>query len=211
MAELTDAEKEIFDIEFDRLFTTHFKCRTALEIANNHRDYILDSAELAKEKFDDAPFGGVNARSTEFGWTLVRPQMIRTTSKASPVRTWERTVSTTAWNDWLGTSTAAVRINENALLVVIGYVCYSGAPKASAVLEKVLGADLPVFYLEPGFKIGNIFMIDRVNPWRIEPTNEFYIQTLDLRLGNDELSPFGIYFAKGSHLREKDPYPDSAT
>jgi len=207
--DLTDKEMEIFNREFDKIAALQLPEREFIDFYADHRDYILDTLKVAKNKFE-AEFGGLYCESGQFGWTLVRPDPIISTSKTATINHWNKDITAVGWANWIGSSGSEIKINEEGLLVVIGYRNYSPAPKSVAVKNIITGTEKPVCYLEPAFKTGDLNVYELPKPFRVLPLKTFYSRVLYNSTGRDALAPIGVYFATGSHLREESPYPDSA-
>lgn len=207
---LDSDEQTVFDTEFDRLVTLHFQQREFLDLFSDHRDYILETCQVAKAQFE-SEFGGMNCDSNQFGWTFIRPEVVRSTSKSSPTRDWNVDVTATGWANLFGSSGSEVKINEEGLLMVLGYINFSASPKSAAIKNVVMGDEKPVYYLEPAMKSANLQVFELPKPFRVAPLKTFYTRAMYNETGRDCLAPLGIYFATGSHMREEGPYPANAT
>ncbi len=208
--ELTKDEKDIFDAEFDRFLTTHFRERELIDIVTDHHDYLLGSAQVAKEKFTGNSFGGVHAGSSEFGWTYIRPEWIGngTTSGLLPTSalSWAVTIASTGWQDWIASAASPVKLNKDALMVILGYQNYASAPKSSAVKATVGGQiTYPVQYLEYALRSGNYSVYELAKPYRVLPEQVYNTRVKYSNLGTDELALFGLGFAKGTYLVTETP------
>ncbi len=207
--ELDDTEQEVFDTEFERFADVHLKQREFIDIFADHREYILETVQVAKNQFE-SEFGGIHATSNQFGWSMIRPEVIRTTSKAAPVRDWNKDVTATGWDNLFGSSGSEVKVNEEGLVCILGYVNFSPSPKSVALKNIVMGDEKPVYYMEPAMKMSELSVFELPKPFRVLPLKTFYTRALYNSTGRDVLAPFGIYFGTGSHLREEGPYPDNA-
>lgn len=197
--ELTSDEKTIFDLEFDRFLTTHFRERELVDIVTDHRDYLVGSAQIAKEKFTGNSFGGVHAGSSEFGWTHLRPEWWGNTN-------WVENIVATGWADWIGSAASPIKLNKEALAVIMGYQNFAPVSKATAVKATVGGqVTYPVQYLEYALRIGNISLYELAKPYRILPEQTFNTRVKYDFLGTDELAPFGVGFGKGTYLVTETP------
>lgn len=197
--ELTSDEKTIFDLEFDRFLTTHFREREMVDIVSDHKEYILGSAQVAKGKFIGNGFGGVNAGSSEFGWTLLRPEWVNKTN-------WVANIAATGWADWIASAGSPVKLNKEALMVVLGYQNYTASPKSTA-LKPTIGGQItyPVHYLEYALRTGNMPIYELAKPYRILPEQTYNVRVKYDFLGVDELNLFGVGFAKGTYLVTETP------
>lgn len=197
--ELTNDEKTIFDLEFDRFLTTHFREREMVDIVTDHKDYLLGSAQVAKEKFTGNSFGGVNAGSSEFGWTLIRPEWYGLTN-------WIVNIAATGWANWIGTAAAPIKLNKEALAVIMGYQNFAPVTKATAVKATIGGQiTYPIQYLEYALRTGNLPIYEAAKPYRVLPEQTFNTRVKYDFLGVDELSLFGVGFAKGTYLVTETP------
>lgn len=197
--ELTSDEGNIFDLEFDRFLTTHFRQREMVDIVTDHRDYIKGSAQVAKSKFTGSTFGGVNAGSAEFGWTLIRPEWVGKTN-------WVANIAATGWADWIASAGSPTKMNKEALMTILGYGNYSASPKATAIKATIGGQiTYPVQYIEYANRIGNVTLYETARPYRVLPEQTFNVRAKYDFLGVDEMYPFGIGFAKGTYLVTETP------
>lgn len=197
--ELTQAEKDVFDMEFDRFLTTHLRERELVDIVSDHREYLLGSAQVAKEKFTGNSFGGVHAGSSEFGWTYIRPEWVNKTN-------WVSLIAATGWADWIASAASPVKLNKEALMVVLGYQNFAPSPKATAVKATVGGQiTYPVQYLEYALRIGNLSLYELAKPYRVLPEQTYNTRAKYDFLGTDEISLFGVGFAKGTYLVTETP------
>lgn len=197
--ELTSDEKTIFDLEFDRFLTTHFREREMVDIVTDHKDYILGSAQIAKGKFIGNSFGGVNAGSSEFGWTNIRPEWWGFTN-------WVVNVTATGWTNHIGSAASPVKLNKEALVVVLGYQNFAPATKSTAYKATIGGQNtFPVQYLEYALRTGNISIYETAKPYRILPEQTYNSRIKYDFIGVDELALFGVGFAKGTYLVTETP------
>ncbi len=208
--ELTSDEKNVFDLEFDRFLTTHFRERELVDIVSDHRDYLLGSAQIAKEKFTGNSFGGVHAGSSEYGWTYIRPEWLGNAPTSGSLPTaasnWAIVIAATGWADWIASAATPVKLNKDALIVIMGYQNFAPAPKASAVKATVGGqVTYPVQYLEYALRSGNISLYELAKPYRVLPEQTYNTRVKYSSLGTDELALFGVGFAKGTYLVTETP------
>lgn len=196
--EFTSDEDKIFDLEFDRFLTTHLKERELVDIVTDHRDYIKGSGQIAKEKFTGNSFGGVNASSGEFGWTIVRPEWLGLTS-------WVKNIVASGWADWVGSVASPVKLNKEALIVMLGYGNYAPSPKSSAIKPYVSAKPYAIQYLEYAMRVGNFELYEAAKPYRVLPEETYNVRVKYDTLGVDELYPFSIGFAKGTYLVTETP------
>jgi len=70
---LTSEEEAIFNAEWSLMLTRHFRYREVMDVFEDFRDQIKETAAIAKYELE-ATFGGANARTNEFGWMPIMPQ-----------------------------------------------------------------------------------------------------------------------------------------
>jgi len=207
---LSDEEKAIFDDEWDKFVTRHFKNREVQDIFQDMQASILEACEVSKFQLD-AAFGGVNARTNEFGWTPIQPNFIHATSSPTyATRTWNQWLLTsdvtTGWKDWIGSSSTPRKLSKYACMIIIGFVDSIAPQKVDALLAKVKGVDYPVWYMGDMFDEQDYGIFELTSPVIIEKEQELYVQELVGRAGLSKLRPLGVYFGKGDHLRSKTAY-----
>lgn len=207
---LTDNENAIFNEEWDRLFTTHFRAREIIDIYQDHKDAIKLAAEVAKYQLE-VPFGGQLAKTNEFAWMPIMPNHILATSAATySTATWEQVLATsdvtTRWKDWIGSSTTNLKLSKYATMIIIGFADPEPEPKIDAVLPRIKGIDYPVIPIYDQMIDSDYHVAELASPWIVEKEQEIYIQELVGRAGRSRLRPLGVYFVKGDNARSKTAY-----
>jgi len=74
---LTSAEEATFNAEWSLMLMRHFRYREVMDVFEDFRDQIKETAAIAKYELE-ATFGGANARTNEFGWMPIMPQHLLT-------------------------------------------------------------------------------------------------------------------------------------
>ena len=221
---LSDDEKGIFDDEWDKFVTRHFKNREVQDIFQDMQSSILEACEVTKFQLD-ATFGGVNARTNEFGWTPIQPNFLLPTSLANSLlyayRTWNQwltsqqvtwgsgttaATSTNGWLDWIGSSSSNLKLSKYACMIIIGFADSEKPNKIDALLAKIKGVDYPVWWMGDALEEQDYGVYELTSPFIIEKEQEIYIQERVGRAGLSRLRPLGVYFGKGDHLRSKTAY-----
>ena len=208
--ELEQDEKDIFEAEWDLLWTRHFKAREVIDVYQDHKASIMEACEVAKYQLE-AKFGGANAKTNEFGWMPILPNaLLATTTPTYATATWKKDITTanvtTRWIDWIGTSSTNLKLSKYATLIIIGFADPIDEPKIGAILAKVKGVDHPIWYFDDQMQETDYPVVELTVPIVVEPEQEFYLQKLAVQAGRDNLRPLGVYFAKGDHMRDKDLY-----
>jgi len=206
----SDNENAIFNEEWDRLFTTHFRAREIIDIYQDHKDAIKLAAEVAKYQLE-VPFGGQLAKTNEFGWGPIQPNQILATSAATySTATWEQILATsdvtTRWKDWIGSSASNLKISKYGTIIFIGFADPEPVPKIDAILPRIKGIDYPIIPLYDQFIDSDYHVAELASPWIVEKEQEIYFQELVGRAGRSRLRPLGVYFAKGDNMRSKTQY-----
>jgi len=211
---LTGDERTIFDLEFDRLLTLQLRERALIDIFAMHKAYVLESAEVAKEKFD-SPFAGINAGSGQFGFTFIRPEHVfgkAAAAGAENIVTWDKTITTASlngatngWIDWIGTDASKAKIHKELLIVPLCLANYVQSPKAVAVKMHTSDRTYPVWNMEPIAKITDTKIFEIAKPFRVLPEGELYTEVKYEATGKDALAILGIAFAKGTYLLLENP------
>jgi hypothetical protein len=219
MAETLSAEEEaIFNAEWSLMLTRHFRYREVMDVFEDHRDAILETANIAKGELE-ADFGGANAKTNEFGWMPILPQHLLTGNNAidafSAV-TWDRDITTAdvttltsgtmGWKDFIGSSSGNYKLSRYGTMIVVGFADPVEVPKIDAILAKIKSADYPVWYFGDRLAETDYHVMELTEPFVVEKEQEFYLQKHCLRAGRDSLRPLGIMYAKGDYMRDKGAY-----
>ena len=130
--DLTDKEMEIFNREFDKLAALQLPEREFIDFYADHRDYILDTLKVAKNKFE-AEFGGLYCESGQFGWSLVRPDPVISTSKTATINHWNQDITAVGWADWIGSSGSEIGPAHSTSVSGIGQFCMQSWPVYSRI------------------------------------------------------------------------------
>ena len=206
---MTDSEKALFEDEWDKLWTRHFRFREVNDVMQDHKGSIFEACEIAKYQLE-ASFGGANANTNEFGWAAIQPNFLNASTAVYSTSTWVKYYATshvtTRWNDWIGSSTTALKLSKYATMIIVGFADPIDVPKVDAILAKIKGRDYPIWYLNEHFEETDYHVAELPTPIVIEREQELYLQALVGRAGKDLLRPIGVYFGKGDHLRSKTAY-----
>lgn len=208
--ELTDAEDTLFETQWDKMFTKHFRSREVIDLYQDHKDVIKEATRVAKYQLESS-FGGWNAESNQFGWTWIQPNhLLATAAPTYATGTWMQYITTanlvSRWIDWLGSSTTAIKLSKYATMVVIGFADPEEVSKIGALLAKIKGKDYPIWDFGDAMIDTDWRVMELIEPFIVEKEQEFYIQQRCDRAGVTQIRPLGVYFAKGDHLRDKTAY-----
>lgn len=206
---LTDEERETFNKEWDRFVTMHYPEREYMDIFEDNKEAILEAAEVAKYQLE-APFGGINAKTNQFGWTMIQPNfLLATAAPTYSTSTWAKNYATsdvtTMWADWIGSSASNRTLSKYATMIVLGFYDPVELPKISAIKAHIKGDEYPVWWVDNALRQG-LHIFELPKPHIIEREQNLYYQVKVARPGDDELQPLGVYFGRGDHLRSKTAY-----
>lgn len=216
---LTSEEDAIFNAEWSLMLTRHFRYREVMDVFEDFRDQIKETAAIAKYELESS-FGGANARTNEFGWMPIMPQHLLTGNAvidAFADVTWDRDITTSdvttvsathtvGWKDWIGASTANYKLSKYATMICVGFFDPIPEPKIDAILAKIKATDYPIWYFGDRIAETDYHVIQLTEPFVVEKEQEFYLQTHCCRAGKDRLRPLGIMYAKGDYMRNKGAY-----
>lgn len=214
MTELTGQEKKIFDAEFDKMFANYLMERDYSTLYANSREQIMDACAIAKYQLE-CDFGGLQARTNEFGWQEIHPNiLLGTTSRTTAIyseNTWAKNYTAanvvSLWNDWIGTSSADLQLSKYATMIVLGFADMVDEPKVHAVKAKIKGLDYPIWYMQNAMETpGKFHVYPLPKPFVVEREQNMYLQAKVVKAGDDSLRPIGVYFARGDQLRSKVAY-----
>jgi hypothetical protein len=215
---LTSEEEAIFNAEWSLMLTRHFRYREVMDVFEDHRDAIKETAAIAKYELE-ASFGGANARTNEFGWMPILPQHLLTGD--SPITgfnevTWNADITTSdvttvtnatvGWKDWIGTSSTTRKLSKYGTMIIIGFFDPVPVPKVDAILAKIKAVDYPIWYFGDRFAETDYHIMELTEPFVVEKEQDFYLQKHCCSAGQDKLRPLGIMYAKGDYMRDKGAY-----
>lgn len=214
MADLTSGEQEIFDKEWDSFVATHVVQRDITDMYEDNKAQILDACKIAKYQLE-VDFGGIHARTNEFGWQEIHPNvLLGTTSRSTAIyseNTWAKNYTsanvTSLWVDWIGSSTSDLQLSKYATMVVIGFADMVDVPKVHAIKAKIKGMDYPIWYMQNAMETpGGYHVYELPKPFVVEKEQNMYMQVKVVKAGDDALRPIGVYFTRGDQLRSKTAY-----
>lgn len=209
MADLTQDEMDVFNNEWDSFVAIHYPQRDFVDVFEDNKQQILDALKIAKFQLE-AEFGGIHASSNQIGWTMIQPNFVlATATPAYSTSTWKKNYATsdvtTIWKDLWGTSTTDLQVSKYATMILIGFYDPVDVPKVSALKAKIKGDEYPIWWIEHALRSG-IHIYELPKPIVIEKEQTYYFQAKIAGAGDDELQPFGVYFGRGDHLRDKNAY-----
>ncbi len=210
---LTGEEEAIFNAEWSPLFTRHLRSREVMDVFEDHRDAILEAAEIAKNGLE-TDFGGVNAATNQFGWQPILPNHLLTgptdSAWAYAKGTWEKDITTanvtTGWMDWFGTNNSMFKLSKYSTMIVIGFADPVKTPKIDAILAKIKSTDYPIWNFADLISETDYHVVELCTPFVVEHEQDFYLQKFCGRAGRDSLRPLGVMFSKGDYMRDKNAY-----
>ena len=210
---LTSEEEAIFNAEWSPLWTRHLRSREVMDIFEDHRDAILEAAEIAASGLE-SEFGGVNAATNQFGWQPILPNHLLTgptdSAWAYSKGTWETDIATTdvttGWMDWIGTNSSMFKLSKYSTMIIIGFADPVETPKVDAILAKIKSTDYPIWNFADLVSETDYHVVELVTPFVVEHEQDFYLQKFCGRAGRDSLRPLGVMFSKGDYMRDKNAY-----
>lgn len=214
MADLSTKEQEIFDKEWDSFVATHVVQRDIVDMYEDNKAQIQEACQIAKYQLE-VDFGGIMAKTNEFGWQEIHPNvLLGTTSRSTAIyseNTWAKNYTSanvsSLWNDWIGTSTSDTALSKYATMIIIGFADMIDVPKVHAIKAKIKGTDYPIVYMQNAMEVpGAYHVYELPKPWLVEKEQNMYLQVKVVRAGDDALRPIGAYFARGDQLRSKTAY-----
>ncbi|MFH0904234.1 MAG: hypothetical protein V1854_03490 [Methanobacteriota archaeon] len=208
--ELTETEDALFEAQWDKFLTRHFRAREVIDVFQDHKDIIKEAARVAKYQLE-SPFGGANAETNQFGWMPILPNFLLTASGSTPTystATWRKYITTTnvtsRWIDLWGSSATNLKLTKYGTMIVVGFIDPVDVPKIGALLAKIKGKDYPVWDFGDSMLGTDYPIYELIEPFIVEKEQEFYIQARADRAGVSELRPIGVFYAKGDYMRKKD-------
>lgn len=208
---LTSVEMDIFNAEWDAFITRHFISREVNDIFNDNRDAILEGCEIAKYELESG-FGGVNAAPNQFGWMPIQPAFLLASGTPTyATSTWNRYITTAnitagyGYTDWVGSSSASLNTSKYSTMILLGFEDPAEVPKVGGVLAEIKAKKYPLWHFGEAMKADQ-HVYELPTPIVIEPTQDIYLQTLNVIAGRDELRPIGINFLDGAQMRVKSAY-----
>lgn len=209
--ELSSDEENIFESQWDKFLTRHFKEREVIDVFQDHKDSIKEACRVAKYQLE-ASFGGANAESNQFGWMPILPNFLLTASGSTPTyatATWRQYITTanvsSRWIDWLGSSTTNLKLTKYGTMIVVAFEdpIERNMRSIGALLAKIKGKDYPIWDFSEAMVGTDHPIYELTEPFIVEKEQEFYIQERCDRAGVTELRPLGVFYAKGDYMKNK--------
>lgn len=210
---LTSEEDAIFNAEWNLMLTRHFRYREVMDVFEDFRDEIKETAAIAKYELESS-FGGANARTNEFGWMPIMPQHLLAAAAPSTYAhvSWNRNITTAnvvdadtldgvGWQSWLD-----VKLSKYCTMIVVGFFDPVPVPKIDAILAEIKATKYPVWYFGDRLAETDYHVIELTEPFVVEKEQDFTLETHCCSAGLDKLRPLGIMYAKGDYMRDKDAY-----
>ena len=207
--ELNASEQEIFDEEWDAFISRQYPQREIIEVFERNKQPAIDALKIAKYQIE-ANFGGINAATNEIGWSPIQPNfLLATTTPTYATSTWKKNYLTsdvtTMWKDWIGSSSSQRQLSKYATMILLGVYDPVDVPKVSAIKADVKSREYPIWYIRQAM-MADAHIYELPKPMVIEKEQPMHLRIKVAQAGDDELSPLGIYFAKGDHLRDESAY-----
>ncbi len=207
---LSSREDDLFEKQWDKMWTRHFKAREVIDIFQDHKDAIKEASQIAAYQLE-ATFGGANPGTNEFGWMPILPQFLRATSTPTYASwSWNQWLTsddvTAGWKDWIGTSSSNLKLSKYGTMIVIGFADPVPEPKIGAILAKIKGKDYPIWFFGDQMEETDYHVYELAQPFIIEKEQEFYLQEFVINAGLSKIRPLGVYFCKGDQMRSKTAY-----
>jgi len=216
---LTSEEDAIFNAEWNLMLTRHFRYREVMDVFEDFRDQIKETAAIAKYELEST-FGGANAKTNEFGWMPILPQHLLPGNSAPTTYSdvsWNRNITTAnvvdiatldgvGWQYWLPAAAGNVKLSKYCTMIVIGFFDPVPVPKVDAIHAEIKATKYPVWYFGDRVAETDYHVIELTEPFVVEKEQEFYLQTHCCSAGLDKMRPLGIMYAKGDYMRDKNAY-----
>jgi hypothetical protein len=208
--DLTTDEDNLFEAEWDKFVTRHFVVREASDIFADYKEEIKEAARIAKYQLEQ-PFGGVNARTNEFGWQPIMPNhLLATTTPTYATATWNQWLATsdvtTRWKDWIGSNSSHFKLSKYSTMIIVGFLDPVDVPKIDALRAWVKSIDYPIWYFADQMAEQDDKIIELAAPIILEKEQEMYIRQLVGRAGLSKLRPIGVMYSKGDYMRDESAY-----
>lgn len=209
--DLTDIEDKLFEDQWDKFVVKHFRAREFLDIFQDHKETVKEACRVAKYQLE-APFGGANAGTNQFGWGPILPNhLLAVATPTYATATWMQYITTanvsSRWIDWIGTSASNLKLTKYGTMCVIGFADpEEGSSKIGAILAKIKGRDYPIWDFSDVMQDTDLKVYELIEPFIVEKEQEFYLQQRADRSGATQIRPFGVFFAKGDYMRDKNAY-----
>jgi len=221
MADLTEGvlgadEMQIFNEEVGQILRLVYQDREVdlTVVYPRLREYLLKAVRIGKSKFG-VPFQGLMAMSG-FGWQLMRPEDVNPV----PVLTlggrltWFVTQGA-GWQPYDGLWGANTQgnpcvVDEQTILVHLGFIELSASPLISAAQLTVSQADYPVEYFEDVVRLSDIPAYLHSVPIYLMPKDIWQCWVkFDANSGilTEELQQFGVKIATANRLKNRVPFP----
>ncbi|MCZ7404300.1 MAG: hypothetical protein O8C67_05125 [Candidatus Methanoperedens sp.] len=205
LANLSKSEVELFDKELKPTMASILANRDVLNLFENNVAYLLQAMDVAKAQFQSKPFGGFNARSNEFGMTVIRPEHLG-------FSTWDGSNTALGWGNWIGTAAVPITISSSVFIAILGLVNYDASPKCSAVRMGVGNTQFPVWYFENNQRENtSVRLFELPKKIWLESEIQFYARKKRDVVGSDSLALMGLAFVEGPTLLLESPTPLSPT
>ncbi len=202
---LSKGEVELFDTELKATMTSILANRDVMNLFESNVAYLLQAMDVAKAQFESKPFGGFNARSNEFGMTIIRPEHLG-------FSTWDGSNTATGWGNWIGSAATPITIASSTFLAILGLVNYDPSPKTSAVRLGVGNTSFPVWYFENNQRENtSVRLFELPKKIWLESEIQFFARKKRDVVGSDSLALMGLSFVEGPTLLLESPTPLSPT
>jgi hypothetical protein len=179
--------------------------RDVMNLFENNVAYLLQAMDVSKAQFESKPFGGFNARSNEFGMTIIRPEHVGFSS-------WDGSNTATGWGNWIGSAASPITISSETFMAVLGLVNYDPSPKTSAVRFAVGNTSFPVWYFENNQReFDSVRLFELPKKIWLESEIQFFARKKRDAIGTDSLALMGLTFTEGPTLLLESPTPTSPT
>lgn len=224
---LSSEDKQVWDRDF-QILVDDLTDLTDEQLGKDlaaEKDFYTGACQVAKGYFDEKPFGGLKAATGQYGFRLIGPQDLKTTSAGGTPAfySWVQTVTTTSGKSYktgalgFGGSNVYARDAANKA-AVIGFhrlLSYKPNPKLVNVEFNVNGYPYMPYAVHQFSKVEKAQKLFRVIPMPgrilLHPGGYFYATFyFDLETGatapsgtNDvdiEIGPFGLVFAEYDYL-----------
>jgi len=197
---------------FNRAAYYAFPEKEVREVWLRHRAEIILGCMIAKDQFN-VDFGGEEPEAGQFGITFTAAPYLGVGEDWDDMSTW----TTGSEQNWIhsgttylgGTAGNPIKVGENALHVIIGYMSLHPSPKIWKIKFKINGSEQPAIDVSHVVRVGDIHLREFAKA-KIWPKNTTILGTLFISPAfgssvEDIPALIGVTFLPAEQLRLIDP------
>lgn len=217
----TQQELALFNDTIEVLASVYNEYGTIAEnLLTSEMRKLLTMAQIAKNEFKGIEFGGLYLK-TGFNAGYIRPASFMTQTSDTPVETFIQAGATqTGWGSLFGSGASAnemfmvsyqgAKTNtvnytyDNVTYGITGLLSY-GSPKISEIKIYIESEKYPIFRLQP-VRLNSqlpLYYMKLPKPMYLGLNTTFAIEANYEALGQINIQPFGLQFAKSEYMQYK--------